>query len=339
MYSPEKLSLKIILVLVLLVFVFFPVYAQEQSVEIIQPTDMGILNVGLSTIPATPNIGEQTKFKINFINKNTNAIQEHIDYSVFVSKGTTQVFGIPLTHTAIGSVTIPYEFTEGGVYQVSVDVQGILFQPIPTESAVFSVSVGSGSDNTQPPNGCLIATAAFGSDLAPQVQFLREYRDNTIMATASGSSFLNVFNTVYYSFSPTVADIERNNSFLQESIRAGITPLLGILQIAKLSSVGDGEISVLTSGIIASSLIGAVYLWPLGLAAKSIRNGTKLKIKYVVVIISAVLALTLISILTGNVQFMMITTSSTVLLLVGIGAMFSAWLIVKTIQRVKITFL
>ena len=331
--------MKVLIVLVLITFVMFPVYAQEQSVEIIQSTDRGTINVGLSTIPATPDIDEQTKLKINFINKNTNAIQEHIDYSVVVSKGTTQVFGIPLTHTAIGSVTIPYEFTEGGVYQVSVDVQGILFQPIPIESAVFSVSVGSGSDNTPPPNGCLIATATFGSDLTPQVQFLREYRDNTIMATASGSSFLNVFNTVYYSFSPTVADIERNNSFLQESIRAGITPLFGILQIAKLSSVGDGEISVLTSGIIASSLIGAVYLWPLGLAAKSIRNGTKLKIKYVVVIISAVLALTLISILTGNVQFMMITTSSTVLLLVGIGAMFSAWLIVKTIQRVKITFL
>jgi hypothetical protein len=159
------------------------------------------------------------------------------------------------------------------------------------------------------------------------------------MATTSGSSFLNVFNTVYYSFSPIVADIERNNSFLQESVRAGITPLFGILQIAKLSSVGDGEISVLTSGIIASSLIGAVYLWPLGLAAKSIRNGTKLKIKYVVVIISAALALTVVSILIGNAQFMMITTSSMILLLVGIGAIFSAWLIVKTIQRVKITFL
>ncbi|MGI0040948.1 MAG: CFI-box-CTERM domain-containing protein [Nitrosopumilaceae archaeon] len=332
------MSLKILSV-VLLAFVLLPVYAQEQSVDMIQPTDRGTINVGLSTIPATPNIDEQTKFKINFINKNTNTIQEHIDYSINVTKGTTQVFEILLTHTAIGSVTIPYEFTEGGAYQVTVDVQGILFQPIPTESAVFAVSVGSASDNTSTPNGCLIATAAFGSELAPQVQFLREYRDNTIMATASGSSFLNVFNTVYYSFSPTIADIERNNPFLQESARAGIMPLLGILQIAKLSSIGDGEISVLTSGIIASSLIGAVYFWPICLAAKSIRNGTKLKIRYVIVIISAVLALTLISILTGNVQFMMFTTSSTILLLVGIGAMFSAWLIVKTLQRVKITFL
>ncbi|MGI0011457.1 MAG: CFI-box-CTERM domain-containing protein, partial [Nitrosopumilaceae archaeon] len=113
-----------ILSVVLLTFVLLPVYAQEQSVEMIQPTDRGTINVGLSTIPATPNIGEQTKFKINFINKNTNAIQEHIDYSIAVTKGTTQVFGIPLIHTAIGSVTIPYKFTEEGAYQVTVDVQG-----------------------------------------------------------------------------------------------------------------------------------------------------------------------------------------------------------------------
>jgi len=312
----------------------FPVYAQEQSEQQIVLTDKGTLKVGLSTIPVQPNLEEQTKFKINFINKNTEAIQEHVDYSVTITKGENQVFGTQLIHTTTGSITVPYEFQEAGEYLVSVDVQGILFQPIPTESAVFGISIGNDGKN-----GCLIATAAFGSELAPQVQFLREYRDNTIMATASGSSFLNVFNTVYYSFSPTVADIERNNSFLQESIRAGITPLFGILQIAKLSSVGDGEISVLTSGIIASSLIGAVYLWPIGLAAKSIRNGTKLKIKYVVVIISTTLALTLASIVIGNVQFMMISTSAMVLSLVGIGAAFASWAIWKSILKIKITFL
>ena len=328
------ISLKVLIVLVLIAFVMFPVYAQEQSEQQIVLTDKGTLKVGLSTIPVQPNLEEQTKFKINFINKNTEAIQEHVDYSVTITKGENQVFGTQLIHTTTGSITVPYEFQEAGEYLVSVDVQGILFQPIPTESAVFGISIGNDGKN-----GCLIATAAFGSDLAPQVQFLREYRDNTIMATASGSSFLNVFNTVYYSFSPTVADIERNNSFLQESIRAGITPLFGILQIAKLSSVGDGEISVLTSGIIASSLIGAVYLWPLGLAAKSIRNGTKLKIKYVVVIISTTLALTLASIVIGNVQFMMISTSAMVLSLVGIGAAFASWAIWKSILKIKITFL
>ena len=54
--------------------------------------------------------------------------------------------------------------------------------------------------------GCLIATAAFGSEMAPQVQFLREIRDNKVLQTESGSAFMTGFNQFYYSFSPAVAD-------------------------------------------------------------------------------------------------------------------------------------
>lgn len=327
--------MKILLILVLLSLIIFPVYAQEQSEQQVVLTDKGTLEVGFSTIPAQPRPEEQTKFKIDFINKNTKAIQEHIDYSITVTKGNDGVFGIPLTHTAIGSVTIPYEFQEAGEYKVSIDVQGIVFQPIPTETASFAISVLKESQK----NGCLIATAAFGSELAPQVQFLREYRDNTIMSTAVGSSFINAFNAVYYTFSPTVADVERNNPILQEAVKVGITPLLGILQITKLSSVGYGETSVLTSGMIASSLIGATYLWPAGLVTKSIREGTRSRIKIAMIMISVSLVLTLISIVIGNVQFEMISTSALVLSLVGTGAMFSSWAIWKIMQKLKITFL
>ena len=327
--------MKILLVLALLNLIILPVYAQEQSEQQIVLTDKGTLEVGLSTIPAHPQPGEQTKFKIDFINKSTKAIQEHIDYSITVTKGNDQIFGIPLTHTAIGSVTIPYEFQEIGKYKLSVDVQGIVFQPIPQETALFTISV----EKLEPKNGCFIATAAFGSELAPQVQFLREYRDNIIMRTSVGSSFINAFNTVYYTFSPTVADVERNNPILQELVRAGVTPLLGILQITNLSSIESDETSVLTSGMIASSLIGATYLWPAGLATKSIREGSRIKSKIAIAVISTALALTLISSVIGNIQFEMISTSALVLSLIGTGAMFSSWVIWKIGQKIKITFL
>src|SRR5690349_2359061 len=289
-----------------------PVFGQTQSQQI-KLTSGGTINVGFSTDPANPNPGDQTQLKISFINKQ-NTIQQHIDYRVTVTQGQNQVFGIPITHTAEGSVSIPYQFQNAGDYQVTVSVEGILFQPIPPETAVFSITIG-GSQPTpvQPKSGCLIATAAFGSELAPQVQFLREYRDNTIMTTMAGSSFLNAFNTVYYSFSPTVADAERTHPLLQETVRAGISPLLGILQIAKFSTIGDNNLSVVLSGVMASSLIGATYLWPAGLALKSIRETKKPNLKILLATISGVLLLTLISITTGNSQFIMITTSVMVL--------------------------
>ena len=59
--------------------------------------------------------------------------------------------------------------------------------------------------------GCLIATAAYGSEMAPQVQLLREIRDNTVLQTQSGTSFMTAFNTFYYTFSPAIADYEREN--------------------------------------------------------------------------------------------------------------------------------
>src|SRR4030066_1992046 len=48
--------------------------------------------------------------------------------------------------------------------------------------------------------GCLIATATLGSELAPQVQQLRELRDNTLLQTKSGAAFMSGFNELYYSF-------------------------------------------------------------------------------------------------------------------------------------------
>ena len=79
--------------------------------------------------------------------------------------------------------------------------------------------------------GWLIATAAYGSEMAPQVQLLREIRDDKVLNTVSGSSFMTAFNTFYYSFSPTIADWERESPVFKEFVKLGLTPLLTSLSI------------------------------------------------------------------------------------------------------------
>jgi hypothetical protein len=74
--------------------------------------------------------------------------------------------------------------------------------------------------------GCLIATATFGSELSPQVQQLREIRDNVVLNTKSGVTFMTAFNQFYYSFSPTIANMERENVIFKESMKVILTPLL-----------------------------------------------------------------------------------------------------------------
>jgi len=107
--------------------------------------------------------------------------------------------------------------------------------------------------------GCLIATATFGSELAPQVQFLRKIRDNTVLSTASGTSFMTTFNSLYYSFSPTIADLERQNPVLKEAVKITITPLLSTLSILNYVDI-DSESEMLGYGISIILLNIGMYL-------------------------------------------------------------------------------
>ena len=110
--------------------------------------------------------------------------------------------------------------------------------------------------------GYLIATATFGSELAPQVQQLRELRDNHLLQTESGTSFMDGFNQFYYSFSPTIADWERENPVFKEAVKIAITPMISSLSI--LNYVGmDSEFDVIGYGISLILLnVGMYFVAP-----------------------------------------------------------------------------
>ena len=133
----------------------------------------------------------------------------------------------------------------------------------------LAFSIGSYSENDieikevgDGGGGCLIATAAFGSELSPQVQFLREIRDNTILQTESGTIFMAGFNQFYYSFSPTIADYERENPAFKEAIKLTLTPLLTSLTLLHYADI-DSESEMLGYGIGVILLnIGMYFVAP-----------------------------------------------------------------------------
>ena len=143
--------------------------------------------------------------------------------------------------------------------------------------------------DTQPPSedddksngndggGCLIATATFGSELSPQVQQLREIRDNQFLQTQSGIEFMNFFNNVYYSFSPIVADYERENPFFKESVKLLITPMLYSLSILNYTEL-NSEYDVLGYGISLILLNAGIYLAAPTIVLSQIIKFTKSKI-------------------------------------------------------------
>lgn len=122
--------------------------------------------------------------------------------------------------------------------------------------------------------GCLIATAAYGTELAPQVQLLREIRDNTIMSTVTGTTFMTGFNQFYYSFSPTIADMERQNPIFQDVVRVFITPMISTLSIMSLAEDGS-EVEVLGLGISVIALNLGMYVAAPALVGFKVHNHFK----------------------------------------------------------------
>ena len=157
----------------------------------------------------------------------------------------------------IGEIIIPRTLMDGE-FTVLLDGKEITYHlSDSTKVSVISIIFdGKGKhtldvitkDIKQNSGGCLIATAAFGSELAPQVQFLREIRDNTVLQTQSGTIFMAGVNQVYYSFSQAIADYERENPAFNEAVKITLTPLLTSLTLLQYVDI-DSESEMFGYGI------------------------------------------------------------------------------------------
>lgn len=124
--------------------------------------------------------------------------------------------------------------------------------------------------------GCLIATATFGSELAPQVQLLREIREIKVINTGYGSSFMEAFNQFYYSFSPTIADWERESPAFKEAVKFTITPLITSLSILSYTDI-DSEEEMLGYGIGIILLNVGMYFFAPALLIVKLKSKLKTK--------------------------------------------------------------
>jgi len=178
--------------------------------------------------------------------------------SMSISYRNTTVFSPTVTTTSTQTSVIPTIFTSTSVVATST-----------TTTTTTMI--------TRP---CVIASAAFGSELAPQVQFLREFRDQEIMSTFAGYQFLRVFNAFYYSFSPSVAQFVMASPATSSLVRTLISPLVGSLLTA--SSVFkffhlSSELVALFTGLVASSLIGTIYLTPVAFVRMMRKRSDKVR--------------------------------------------------------------
>ena len=159
----------------------------------------------------------------------------------------------------------------------SVSKNDLIFSITNNRAEYLSVQIhepakSSETETESPGGGCLIATAAFGSEMAPQVQLLREIRDNTVLQTESGTSFMTSFNQLYYSFSPAIADYERENPVFKESVKIILTPLLTSLTLLQFADINsEFEMQGYGIGIILLNL-GIYFIAPIIFVLKLVKK-------------------------------------------------------------------
>ncbi len=148
------------------------------------------------------------------------------------------------------------------------DTSTLDYKPESNTSARQDVICGKGTiyengqcivESSSDRGGCLIATTTHSSELASQVQFLREIRDTTLQSTTSGVAFMMGFNQIYYSFSPTISDLERGNPIFADIIKLLITPLLSTLSLITLADLGS-ELEVIGLGMVVIILNLTLYI-------------------------------------------------------------------------------
>ncbi|QLH11896.1 sorbosone dehydrogenase family protein [Nitrosarchaeum sp. AC2] len=231
-----------------------PKFSWEQSVA---PTGLDfakfqeINNYDNSLFVGDCNTGNLYKFELNE-NRNgfefTNSVLQ--DNVVNKDESLDEI----IIGTGFGCVTDIERGPDGFLYVVSLS-EGAIYRILPAQTITNSTVSDNGG-------GCLIATATYGSELTPQIQQLRELRDNSLLQTASGTSFMSAFNQFYYLFSPTVADLERENPIFKEAVKLMLTPMISSLSILNYVDM-DSESKVLGYGISLILLnVGMYFVAP-----------------------------------------------------------------------------
>ena len=142
------------------------------------------------------------------------------------SSGSFTVTGFSsLNPTSDEVVLLIVNATNTDNHQVSFSTIGTpatVMEPITSTPIIGSSAGGTGGGGG---GGCFIATAAYGSYLHPQVQVLRDFRDNYLLTNAPGRTFVSL----YYRLSPPVASFIAEHEALKILVRLILSPIILIV--------------------------------------------------------------------------------------------------------------
>ena len=241
--------------------------SQETKFPLIAYSESEEFKVNLAWDPKDIESGVATNFVFTIRDSYTDSPMRLSDYTFVIIQNNEEIYRTS-GNAAVGGDYEKFTFAKDQTGPTVIKFENIRNTGQETEFALVVVP-GSGievssdeqkiTENKSEENGggCLIATAAYGSELSPQVQLLREIRDNQLLNTEAGTAFMGTFNDVYYSFSPYIADMERESPMFKEAVKLGLTPMLSSLAIMENA---ESESEVISLGLSVIALNLGMYL-------------------------------------------------------------------------------
>ena len=229
-------------------------------------TQVSISTSTLST--STTTIATSTSFIVETSTFQTSRTDTIVLISTSLTTNTQTMTSTSLYPT-VTATAMNTSFIATTTFSPTITETSVQTSVVPTTSTVTSFLSTTTTTTTSVAitRPCVIASAAYGSELAPEVQFLREFRDRSVTSSFAGGQFMKAFNEFYYSFSPTVARLTASHSTLSTGVRALIYPLVGSLHVAATAFQElrhlNLELAILLSGVLASCLIGIAYVSPI----------------------------------------------------------------------------
>jgi hypothetical protein len=203
-------ALGLLLALVLVVSVVIPTYAQDEMPPALPHYFQG--TVSTSNGQPVPE-GTWVEAWIEGVKRADTPVTNTSTYAVFVT-GERSDEGKIVSFTVGGvQATETHPWKEGG----------------DEDSLSFDLTIPTLPDgNPFPfPLPCFVATAAYGTGIAEEIDLLREFRDVVLLASDPGTEFVSL----YYEVSPPIAEVIRQHEFLRTAVRVGfIDPIVAILR-------------------------------------------------------------------------------------------------------------
>jgi hypothetical protein len=122
------------------------VFVGDDISTVTQTDSANDIDVQLSWNPSSPKIGQQTHFKIIFINKETEENQKHIDYRFSIQGPDGKKVDLQSPHSGWGVESASYTFEKEGEFKPMISIFNINFIPVKVGVTEFEMATSAATE-------------------------------------------------------------------------------------------------------------------------------------------------------------------------------------------------